>query len=737
MPTLTGAVAPPPKVAETPSIPKMRAPQNWSALSGVSNDLTELTKHLAFVNNNYRTKLANLPLTADWSSLSRWHMKETSDIMKQITDLKKKTAAAKGITGNESSLSVKRKADEEVSRGTTREGSPTKKQRAGDAPSTPSALKSSSLMGTTPKASPPASLTSNTFLNAINKGTSSNSAGSEKNPEPIKTPASQSTSGSTNAAGSSKENLFQSPFQVPKSHATGSKSGFQVPNFGNSSTPSSGGSTNFMAQFGKAAKTAEQMRAERKAKDKDEDYDSDEETEEAWSTRWDKQEAERVANEKEKLKATTAPMLKVPPPQKTTTDAPSGSSIFQSVSGASSPGLFGSRTSSPAPSNGGGNSVFDTPAGATTPAQSNIFGHLSSAQSSNNQDDEDDEHDEGDEEERGESQSRFEQQLKAAGSIKRKFDDETESESDEFLEDVMRRKKQNTTKKPALIDRITRADPSEIEASESEKENNKPSAITSIFEKSNGVQTPAPKAKFSFDFAAAGGQTAPPKQNSFAGDQTFKIGTPIKFGSATKAPEGAPTFQFQPPTPSAADVSTTPSKPPPSTFAFLNASNDQSGSGSAVSSRAPTPISEAGSSRGSAAGDDDEEPKLEQLNLSALTEEEKAEHDVLFSTEQAVAKHQVTREGEKKWESYARGALYVLKNKETGRAIVRMRLSSGATRLNYTILPKLETKLAGDSKKMVAAMGRKEDGKPFNLFFCFRSSEIAQVFSSTYNENVQ
>jgi hypothetical protein len=702
----------------------------------MGNDLAELAKNLAFVNNNYRTKLASLPLTADWSSLSRWHLKETSDIMKRITDLKKQTAAAKGVTGNESSLSVKRKANEEVSRD-TREGSPTKKQRADDAPSTP-APKSSSLMSTTPKASPLASQTSSIFGNAINKGATSGSAEPEKNTEPTKTSAFQSPFNNTSTAESSKKNLFQSPFQAPKSYAAGSKPGFQIPKSGTSSAPSSGGSTDFMAQFGSASKTAEQMRAERKAKDKDDDYDSDEETEEAWSARWDKQEAERVAKEKEKLKAASASTFKGLAPQKNTTDAPTSSNPFQSLSGTSSPGLFGSRTSSPAPSNGGGASVFDTPAGATTPAQSNIFGHLSSAQSPNNAEDDDDEQDKDDEEHQGQPQSRLEQQLQAAGSTKRRFGDESESGSDEFLEDAMRRKKQDATKKPALIDRMTRADPAGVEASESEKENNKPSAFASVSEQTNGLHTPAPKAKFTFDFAAAGGQTAPPKQNSFAGDQTFKLGTPIKFGTATKALEGAPTFQFQPPTPSAADVSTTPSKPPPSTFAFLNASNDQSSIGSAVSSRAPTPISEAGSSKGSAAGDDDDEgSKLEQMNLSSLTEDEKAQHDILFTADQAVAKHQVTKEGVKKWESYARGALWILKNKETGKAIVRMRLSSGATRLNYTILPKLQTKLAGESQKMVTAMGRKEDGKPFNLFFCFRSTETAKEFSQIYNDHVQ
>jgi hypothetical protein len=483
-----------------------------------------------------------------------------------------------------------------------------------------------------------------------------------------------------------------------------------------------------MAQFGSSAKTAEQMRAERKAKAKDEDYDSDDETEEAWSARWDQEEAERVAKEKEKLKATTAP-------QKTTTDTASGSGIFQSASGTSS--LFGSRTSSPAPSNGRGTSVFDSPAGGSTPTQGNLFGHLSSTQSPDNQEDEsEDGEDDGGEDEEDDGQSLFVQQPKIANPTKRTLEAESTSESDEYLEDAMRRKREDTAKKPSLLDRITYADPSEIETAESEKENSQPGATSSASEQASGLQTPAPKPKFTFDFAGAGGQTAPPKSNTFAGDQTFKAGTPIKFGSAIKQTGGLPAFQFQPATPSAAEMSATPSKPPgPVSFSFLNAGNGQSSAGS---SRAATPLSEAPSSTASAAGDDDEEEaKSEQLDLSALTEDEKANCDVLFSTDQALVKHQKGESTQATWEIYARGALWILKEKESGKAFVRMRLSSGATRLNYIIPQKLEAKVLGASGKMVKVMGKKElESKLSALFFALRSPELAQEFTQTYNENV-
>jgi hypothetical protein len=56
---------------------------------------------------------------------------------------------------------------------------------------------------------------------------------------------------------------------------------------------------------------------------------------------------------------------------------------------------------------------------------------------------------------------------------------------------------------------------------------------------------PANKPFNFFDFSAAGSKTAPPESDSFVGDQTFKPGTPIKFGEAATEKKAAPTFQFQ------------------------------------------------------------------------------------------------------------------------------------------------------------------------------------------------
>lgn len=745
MPNLTGAAAPP---SEAPSatgflkVPKVHVPQTWSAPKAESTDLEGLIVQLSRLNTKYRAKLVQLPTTADWTSLSQWHFKEASVITKKIATAKKQIAVAKGITGEESSLSTKRKADEEAHRETYSE-SPSKKPREADTPGTP-APKSFGMSSTTPKATPPpATQTSSLFGNILNKTSGSTSGGlfapkasENKESEPSKAPAAQvgfkSPFNFSNAAAGSKDATPKPSSQFPGFGASTRNGAAKPPSFGG-----------FFSSFASSAKTYEQLRAERKQKAMDEDYDSDEETEEQWSARWEKEEAEREAKakerdaEKEKEKATTGSAASAP---KAASDATSASNPFsfsglsKPASGTSTPGFFSSRVGSPAPSHGGAKSVFDTPDAAPTPTADNIFGHLSPAPSSHNQDEDEEE----EEEEQGyRSESQSQAATSEAGGPKATIVIQSESESEESLEEAMRRKKQDTSKKPSLLSRMTKEDATDVEANESEKEDDKSSKAVSAFGKStNGAQTPSKS--FFFDFAAAGAQSAPPKSDAFAGDQTFKPGTPIKFGSTFKE---APTFQIQPATPSPADFSATPLKPvssvTPSTFSFLNAgqSGPASISSSVLSSRAPTPLSEAETSgKDSEAENESEEGK--QVDFSALTEQEKAEHDVLFYTEQALAKHQVEKSGAKTWENYARGPLWILKNKESTKALVRIRTNSGAIPLNYYILPKLSTNVTGNSKKMVSAIGTKKDGKTGNIVFAFKTTELAEEFSKIYNKHL-
>lgn len=796
---------------QLPKIGKLNVPKDWVVDNlvapqgdpeGLVDHIVQLGLQLQSMNLKFRELLTNSSPVADWSALSIWHHQQSRTLKAKIDNAKKQRAMAKGITGNESVLSTKRKVTEE-------EQESSKRSRPTE-PSTPTP-KATSSFSTTPKANPPATATSSLFSKAISQG-----ATPEKSVEPSQPAASNtgftpsfsasagpsapkpSTSGFTPSfsasTGSSALNGttaskpaaapsgFTPSFGAPKASAPASapaptgftpsfgapkaaSSGGFTPSFGGSS---SGGNTDFMAAFAKNAKTYEQLAAERKKKAKDADYDSDDETEEEWSARYDKEEAERLAKEKEAIASASGFSLPgstngsgattptpVPEPVKYTNDRQATSTnpfaslakpatenkpaaatnlfanLARPASGTSSPSLF--RASSPAPSTAGGRSVFDTPSAAPSPS-GNLFSHLSSGPSSVHQDDTDEEDDQ-------EDQSQDEQPAGSTGSTspKRKLA-ESETDSDDAPS------KKQATEKGSLLSRMTRADDA---GSEAEKENDKPA---SIFGQTNGTSTPPAKPFAFFNFENAGANTAPPK-NAFGGDQTFKVGTPIKFGGApaTEKKKDGPTFQFQPATPSPAEFSTTPAKPPPSgsLFSFggapgssllapnFGASAPSSVPSSVFNSRAGTPLSETETNKESAAEDDEEGEKHEQVDLSQLTPEEKATNDIVFHIDLALAKQQVDQgDGTKKWENFARGPLWILKDKESGKCFVRIRIPSGATPLNYQILPALRSTVAGSSKKMVQATRPGKDKGLTPVYFAVKNSEVAEEFSRKYNESM-
>jgi hypothetical protein len=678
--------------------------------------IVNLTLQLQQLNERYRAKLGSLSSSADWSALSLWHHQHSSAIKKKIDAAKKQRAAEKGITGHESVLSTKRKVNEEPQ--DSYNVSPSKRSRPTEAPATPAPQSTTPA----PKFNPPATATSNIFAKAINNKPSASSEQTNMfAPKTTLAPADEPAKPNSHPPSSMPFGSVATPTSLsafkPTSNASSSGSvGFKP--------VTTGGGGGFASQFAATAKTYEQLAAERKKKAMDEDYDSDDETKEEWSARYDKQEAERIA--KEKAAAAAAPAFSLPAFGKTPDTSTPASNPFASMakpaSGTSTPGLFGSRPASPALSTTG--SVFAAPSTAQTPS-SNIFGHLSSAASSNGQDESDDD---------GEHAAQAPQPAGSAGPTtppKRKLN-ASENEATESIDETAKRQKHDTASKGSLFSRITR---SEDDGSESEKENNESMA--------NGTHTPANKPFAFFDFGAAGAQTAPPKTDTFAGDQTFKPGTPIKFGEvAATEKKAAPTFQFQAPS-----ASTTPSKPPPTNlFNFASSSGSSllapnaslsglnSAPSSTFSSRAATPLSEADNS---AAEDEEEGNKHEQVDLSKLTPEELAANDVMFETEQALAKHQVDQgDGTKAWENFARGPLYILKDKVTGKCFVRIRLPSGQIPLNYSILPKLKTAVTGSSLKMVQAIMPKKEGGIAQIYISLKTKELAKEFSETYNASV-
>jgi hypothetical protein len=772
MPTLTSSTATS-NGAELPKIPKAHVPKEWTAPAaptGQSADnlfklVSSLTVQLQQLNERYRAKLTSLPSSADWAALSLWHHQQSSAIKKKIDIAKKQRAAEKGITGHESALSTKRKVNQESPE--ARDASPSKRARPAEVPATPTPQSTAP----PPKFNPPATATSSLFAKAINNKPSAvpeqsnlfapktaQASAAELSKSGFQPSASTPSSGgaasstfggfkpsASTSSGSGAASSAFGGFKPTSSTGTSTGgsgaaqstfSGFKPASSASTSAGGSGGfkpitsSTGggFASQFAATAKTFEQLAAERKKKAMDEDYDSDDETKAEWSARYDKKEAERLA--KEKAAAAAAPAFTLPGSSKKADTPKSSSNPFAALpkptSGASTPGLFGSRPASPALSASG--SVFDAPSTAQTPS-SNIFGHLSSGASSTNQDDS---------EEDGEQATGASQNDLAEGSEesttppKRKFGD-SETEATEALDETAKRQKESTTLKGSLFSRMSRDDDSG-----SEKEN----STTPTFGKANGTQTPTNKPFNFFDFGAAGAQTAPPKSDTFAGDQTFKAGTPIKFGETAATERKAPSFQFQAPS-----TSTTPSKPPPSNifgsstsgssllapgaslFAGLN-----SAPSSTFSSRAATPLSEADNS---AAEDDEEGGKLEQTDLSKLTPEELAANDVVFETEQALAKQQVDQgDGTKAWENFARGPLYILKDKVTGKCFVRIRLPSGQIPLNYSILPSLKSNVTGSSGKMVQATMPKKEGGIAQFYISLKTKEIAQEFSAKYNSSL-
>ncbi|USP79179.1 uncharacterized protein yc1106_06453 [Curvularia clavata] len=732
---------------EMPKVPKVHVPKGWAAPGAVraqSGDslmkqITDLTAQLQLLNGKYLRQISELPPTADWSSISLWHYQHATDIKKKIDNAKKQRAVSRGVTGNESSLSTKRKASDDNDE--VHEPVASKRARPVEAPASPTPQPSTS----TPKPNPPATATSNMFAKAIgNKPATPSTASSSTNlfapkttekptAEPAKTTAPAPSFGftpsasATNGTSSSSTSGFKPNFGSASSSAS-SSSGFK-PNFG--SAPASGGG--FLAQFTKTAKTYEELAAERKKKAMEEDYDSDEETEEQWSARYDKAEEERLAEEKKKAAATPAftfgAAAKPDAPAKPDAQ-PSGSTspkanpfagLMKPTSGASTPSLFTPKAVSPAPSTGS-QSIFNVP-GASPAPSSNIFGHLSSGPSSNNQDESDEDDTD---------------QQEAVGSVepstppKHNFG-ESEPESDGTQDQT----KPKPSSKGSLLSRITRDNDSE-----SEKENRGTSSTLAT----NGTTTPTNKPFQFFDFNAAS-KTAPPKSDTFAGDQTYKFGSPIKFGQAPATEKrDAPKFQFQPATPSGSELSTTPAKPPPSNiFNFapstggssLFAPSGANSIGSSVfSSRAATPLSEAGETSAASAAEDDEGEKHEQIDLSKLTEEEMSAYDIVFHTEVVLARHEVEKDGKKDWVSLAKGPLWILKDKETAKCSVRVRIPSGATPVNYQILPSLLAQVTGSSKKQVLAMKPAKEGGLQRVLFSVKTPEIAAEMAAKYTESV-
>lgn len=311
----------------------------------------------------------------------------------------------------------------------------------------------------------------------------------------------------------------------------------------------------------------------------------------------------------------------------------------------------------------------------------------------------------------------------SSNSGKRK-QDESDTDSDNALEDAMRRKRpavgSTTPSTPSLLSRMTNADGSKVTEADMKARLDAPSTPVT-----NGLDQPKNKLFKSFNFGNPP-QTAPSKTQTFAGDQTFKPGTPVVFGTpgpGAKPPPPTVTVQQASPSP-AVDLAKG------STFGHLNAPAFGSAASSALSSRATTPLSDTTELGSTVDHDEEEGSKGPQLDLAGLTEDEKAEYDVLFHTEVAIAKQFSNKE----WSTIGRGPLWILLSRNNQKAIVRMRIPNGSTPLNYNILSGVGAKVAGGSGKQIST-GMTVGNEVKSLVLAVKTHEVAEQFCAAHNQH--
>ena len=209
---------------------------------------------------------------------------------------------------------------------------------------------------------------------------------------------------------------------------------------------------------------------------------------------------------------------------------------------------------------------------------------------------------------------------------------------------------------------------------------------------------------------------AEPEKALGPGDNTWNMKTPIKFGASTSGNETTtpaaplpPSFNMFGSTPATSSagflgVPSSSTTKPSIGFGFL--SNPGSSAGT---SRASTPgITTDG--EGSTAGDDEDtqpsEPQVE--DQTGLRPEEIENEDLLFTCH-ATAKKMKTKKDDqaptgssKGWATVAIGPLYVLKNKETGRARVLLKVPPyGTAKMNFPVMSKMNYSVAGKRMNMV------------------------------------
>lgn len=483
--------------------------------------------------------------------------------------------------------------------------------------------------------------------------------------------------------------------------------------------PTAGGPVNFASQFGMSAEAAERKKM---LDEMEEDIDSDEDPEE-WQANWKLKRREEL----EKLKSTSsssggfefapkkgnAATTSTSTEKSTTAGTPAAEvqpakSLFNFGASAHTPngGLFSpanlSRTTSPSPAPSSSGSVFDsTPASKPVTFGSNIFGHLSKPANDS------DKHDDADDESGDEAEIDHDSENKDPN-----YTPGQESSSgpgtpvEETGAGIASAKKANlfgfptakagpvfggspsgtTTPGGSLMSRITRDTSAKLAspASSEEKENAQPTGV-GLFAGLN-------------------------KSQNGPADQTWKIDSPIKFGSATPSGDSpTPTVNITTATPtktstpgglfSSLNKSTAPTSAPfsnlfgnssatkPSAnlsagFTFGGASSTPSLFASANTSRATTP---GATTDGESTAEDPDAEKHEQISLTSGAGEE--DESVQLEIRAKALLYGTKDDGAPGWNVKGLGVLKILKHKETGSSRILLRAEPrGNIVLNKSIL---------------------------------------------------
>lgn len=529
---------------------------------------------------------------------------------------------------------------------------------------------------------------------------------------------------------------------------------FKPPVFGG------GAPVNFMAQFGKAA---DKEAAKEKAKRKAEDFDSDEDDEIEWEKKYAEEQKEKKAKLAEAAKAKVAKFVpgKGFVIEEAHEDSSTPPAAAQPAKAAESAVKFTAPVSS-------SSSVFSIKPSQSQAPTSNIFGSLATQGTGKTSDDEDDQDDE-----------------TAVSAVKSQAASVPEQDSDDdTLEDVIRKRNgtntasgNTSTSGGSLFDRIT-------PAVKRENENNAPTTLNNPFGFPATATTP-------FKF----GQTnSTPGSNLFgnntspASDHTWKMDSPIKFGTNT-----GPTFNIEAATPAkpslfTANDSTTPAGKPPSLF-FGNVKSDSATSSlfgqtstapsstlgnqaggfgfnfggppkpdhlltspslfsaatskpsSNTTSRATSPGADstavASANDTSAEAEGDAEKPLAQTDLTSLSEAEKRDEDILFEVPKALCKQFVkstAADAAGSWENKGTGPLRIFKNKQTGVARILMRAApSGRIVINSRVLK--DTENTQKSPKLILFVALSAEGKPQTWTAQVGKSEDAAKFKSVLDDN--